>query len=436
MRPAAAVIEVSSPGWAFWRAVLDTCIGLIAGTLYTFVAIIVIGIVGEEALSSLYVQVDLDPLFRASMGVFLLVAAVLAIVVPFVIVIERFAALRAVEAAARRDPDAVPQRSLRLELRDAPAALLRSTGTVLFWSFVGIGGIWALAVLFAEDLREDAVMWVVLLVFVVLASGAEGVRRLGRRLVDRDAARMGEQRGRWKRLVPSAVAADADRRDAAMRAVVPGWLAVPSARALARIANVLLTATLVSLAAFMLSVFMRQQCRTCDPVYWDEPIENGIDVLSLTSGAAIAVCAALGILAWSGGVVLQFARERALTRWVSDGAPRRVEVSLIEPLLSRKRAMVRLQLGLSAVGAAGLMVGTGAVWAEWTGMDAGAVLLVAATLIVLALIVGWADAGRSRRERQSARDALFPGDIGPSGDETPTVARRERRRPRERRQSR
>lgn len=426
MRPVAAVVEVSSPGWAFWRAVLDTCIGLIVGTLYAFVGIVVIGIVGEEALSSLYWQIDLDPLFRASMGVFLLVAAVLAIVVPFVIVIERFAALRAVEAAARRHPDAVPQRSLRLELRDAPAGLLRSTGTALFWSFVGIGGLCALAVLFAEDLREDAVMWVVLLVFVVLASGAAAVRRLGRRWVERDAARIGEQRGRWKRLVPAAVAADADRRDAAMRAVVPGWLSAPSARALARVANVLLTATLISLAAFMLSVFMRQQCRTCDPVYWDEPIENGIDVLSLASGAAIAVCAALGILAWAGGVVLQFARERALTRWVSDGAPRRVDVSLVEPLLSGARAMVRLQRGLSAVGAAGLMVGTGAIWAEWEGMDARAVLLVSTALIVLAPVIGGADARRGRRERQLARDALFPGDVGPLGDETPAVARERR----------
>lgn len=428
MSRAAVIIEVSSPGWAFWRAVLDTCIGLVVGTLYTFVGIVVVGVVGEEALSSLYVQIDLDPLFRASMGVFLLAAAVLAIVVPTVMVIERFAALRAVEAAGRRDPEAVPQRALRLELRSSPAALLRTTGTAVFWSLVGIGVLCALALLFAEDLREDAVMWVVLLVFVVLASGAAGVRRLGRRWVERDAARMGEQWGRWKRLVPPAVTADADRRDAAMRAVVPGWLVAPSARVLARIANVLLTATVISLAAFMLSVFMRQQCRTCDPVYWDEPIENGIDVLSLTSGAAIAVCAALGILAWVGGVVLQFARERALTRWVSDGAPRRVDVSLIERVLSGNRAMVRLQLGLSAVGAAGLMVGTGAIWAEWTGMDARAVVLVAATLIVLALVVGWTDARRSRRERQLARDTLFPGDVGPIGDETPAAARRRRQR--------
>ena len=132
-RPTAVFVEVSSPGWAFWRAALDTCVGLSIGTLYTFLGIVVVGIVGEEALSSLYWQIDLDPLFRASMGVILLIAAVLAIVVPFVLVAERFAALRAVEASARENPDAVPQRSLRTELAKAPAAYLQTTGTVLFW---------------------------------------------------------------------------------------------------------------------------------------------------------------------------------------------------------------------------------------------------------------------------------------------------------------
>ena len=424
----ATIVEVSSRGWAFWRALLDTCVGLIAGTAFTFVGIIVIGIVGEEALSSLYWQVDLDPLFRASMGVFLVAAAVLAIAVPFVVVAERFAALRAVEAAAQRNPDAVPQRTLRLELQNAPADLLQTTGAVLFWCLAGLGGLFALGVFFTEDLREDAVSWVALLVIAVLASGAEAVRRLGRRMVERDAARVGELWTRWKRLVPRAQRVDADRREAAMRAVVPRWLSVPTARTIARIANVLLTATLVSLAAFMLSVFMRQQCRTCDPVYWNEPIENGIDVLSLSSGAAIAICAVLGILAWTGGIVLQFRRERALTRWVSDGMPRRVDVTLVDPLLSGNRSMVRLQMGLSAAGAGAAVVGTGSLWAEWVAMDARAVLLAAVVLIALGFVVGWADAPRSRTERQLARDTLFPGDVGPIGDEMSTGARKRRRR--------
>lgn len=427
-RRTAVFVEVSSPGWAFWRAALDTCVGLSVGTLYTFLGIVVVGIVGEEALSSLYWQIDLDPLFRASMGVILLIAAVLAIVVPFVLVAERFAALRAVEASARENPDAVPQRSLRTELAKAPAAYLQTTGTVLFWCLVGLGALFALAVVFTEDLREDGVVWAVLLVFAVLALAAAMLRRLGRRLVERDDARMRDHWSRWKQLVPRAEACDSDRREAAIRAVAPQWLSTPSRRTLGRVARVLLTATLISLGAFMISVFMRQQCRNCDPVYWNEPIENGIDVLSLSSGAALAVCAALGILAWVGGVVLQFARERALASWVSDGASRSVDVSLVEPLLSGTRSMVRLQLGLTAVGAGAVVVGMGALWAEWAAMDTRAVLLTAVVLIALGLAVGWADARRSRRERQLARDALFPGDVGRVDEDKPAAITRERRR--------
>lgn len=409
-RPDASFVEVSSPAWSFWRALLDTCVGAIVGTVFAFVAILVTGIVGEEALSSLYWRIDLDPLFRASMGVILLIAAVLGLTVPFVVVAERYAALRAVEASIRDDPNGVAQSSLRAELRSAPAAHLQKTGTVIFWCLAGLGGIWALAVFFTEDLREDPVNWIALAVFVLLAVGAALVRGLGYRLRERDAAVVVGLEARWKHAVPRANAVDAERREAAVPAAVPRWLAIPSARLIGRVAGVLLTALVVSLAAFILSVFMRQQCRTCDPVYWDEPIENGIDVLSLGSGAAIALCAALGLLAWIVGLVLQFSREIALVRWAADGGPRRIDITLIRPLLVGNRSMVRLQLGLSALGTAGIVFGVGAIWADWAAMDTQIVLGVAAALLALGLVVGWTDAPRRRRERQRVRDAMFPGD--------------------------
>lgn len=406
----ASFIEVFTPAWSFWRAVLDTAVGFIVGILYTFLGIVIVGIVGEEALSSLYWQVDLDPLLRSSMGAILLVGAVLAVIVPCVLIVERFAALRAAEANARMDPDAVPQRPLRTELTAAPATYLKTTGTVLLWSVGVLGAIFLLAVLFTEDLREDAVSWIALLVFAVLTAGAAALQGLGRRLVARDAARMVALTGGWKPLIRRAEASDSERRSAASPAVVPRWLTAPSARLLGRIASILMAATWVSLAAFMLSVFLRQQCRGCDPVYWDQPIENGIDVLSLSSGAAIAVCAALGALAWLGGVALQCAREVALARWVSDRTPRRIDVNLIDPLLSENRSMVRLQFGLSALGACGVVLSIGALWADWTTLDSDAVLLVSTALILLGFAIGWSDAPRRRRERQAIRDALSPGD--------------------------
>jgi hypothetical protein len=87
-----------------------------------------------------------------------------------------------------------------------------------------------------------------------------------------------------------------------------------------------------------------------------------------------------------------------------------------------------LQFGLSALGAGAVVVGVGALWAEWTAMDASSVLWAAAILIVLGLIIGWSDAPRSRRQRQLARDALFPGDVGPAEDEAPKTSRTRRRR--------
>lgn len=415
-------VEVSSPGWAFWRACLDTCVGLVVGTLYAFLAIVVMGIVGEEALSSLYRATDLDPLFRASMGVILTAGAILGVGVPLILFAERSAALRAVEASALARPEGVPQAQLRRELSKPAYAYLQTLGLVLFWCMTGLAILLALGLLFDEDLREDAEFWIALAVLAGVAVLAELVRRTGRRGAARTQGRVSAQHSRWKRLMPSAEAADERRRAASVEVETPRWLTAPSAKSVGRIANILLAATFAALAAFMLSVFLRQQCRTCDPVTWNEPVETGIDVLSLGSGIAIAACAAAGLVAWLSGVALQFAREIALARWAAQGA-RRVAPTVILPLITGNRAVVRLQLGLSATGAALLILGTAATWAEYRLLDAGVVLAVAVILIALGLVLGWTDAARSRRQRQRIRDATFPGD-GDHGPEEPRASRR------------
>lgn len=405
----ASFVEVSSPGWAFWRAGLDTCVGLVVGTLYAFLGIVVMGIVGEEALSGLYREIDLDPVFRASMGVILTAGVILGIGVPLVLTAERVAAFRAVEASAQDHPDGVPQRQLRLELSKPPHAHVQTLGAVVFWCVAGVGAIFALGVLFTEDLREDGFSWFVLAVMAVVAALSELLRRAGRRGVSRTQERVKAQQTRWRRLVPMADAADARRRTATVEVETPRWLTAPSAKTVGRIANILLAATFVALAAFMLSVFLRQQCRTCDPVTWDAPVETGIDMLSLASGAAIAACAAAGIIAWLGGVALQFSREIALARWAGEGA-RHVDPSTVLPLISGNRAAVRLQYGLSTVGAALLILGTGAAWAGSRLFDPAVALIAAGILIATGFVLGWTDAARSRRERQAIREGTFPGD--------------------------
>lgn len=409
----ASFVEVSSPAWAFWRALADACVGLIVGTLYAFLGILVAGIVGEEALSSLYSELDLDPIFRASMGVFLVAAAVLGFGTPLVFVAERVAALRAVE---RLPEGAVPPRPLRLSLSSSPFALMRTTGTVLFWCAVGIGAFFALAAIFVEDLREDVETWIALGGCLFVAMIGWGLRSVGGAGLDRATGRLQTLWSAWKKDVPAADDADSRRRDAAVEVDVPRWLVTPGARSVNRVAMALSVATVVALAAFMLSVFLRQQCRDCEPVRWNEPIENGIDVLSLSSGVAILACAVLGLVAWIGGVALQGVREIALARWVRDGCGRRIDVSLVEPLLAENRAAVRLEHGLCAAGGVAVILGGGVSWAE--AGDGGGLALAGAALMLLGALLGWTDAGRRRRERQAIRDALFPGDAARAGDET------------------
>jgi hypothetical protein len=417
----ARFVEASSPSWFFWRAVADACIGLIVGTLYAFLGILVAGIVGEEALSSLYWELDLDPVFRACMGVFLIVSAVLGFSVPLVFVVERLAALRAVE---RMPQGGVPPRPLRLSLSSSPFALMSTTGTVLFWCAIGVAAFFALGGLFDDDLREDPVTWIAMGVCLAIAALARALRAAGRSRLDRTIDRLQALWSSWKSGVAEAEAADRRGRAAAVEVEVPRWLATPSARSVDRIAMVLSAATVVALGAFMLSVFLRQQCRLCEPVHWNEPIENGIDVLSLASGIAILTCATLGVVAWIGGVALQFVREMALAHWVGDAGPRRVDIALIEPLVAENRAAARLNRGLCAVGAIALIVAWGIGWADADGAVPWPLLTAGLALAGCGVLVGWADGRRSARERQAIRDALFPGDAARAGDQTKARERR------------
>ncbi len=406
----ARIVEVSSAGWTFWRACLDTGIGLIVGSLYAFVGILVIAIVGEEALGALYREVDLDPVFRAGMGVIVAVWAVLALIVPPVFVAERFAAFGAVERAALADPDGIPPRPLRQALAKAPAARLESMGAITSWCLGGLGALFLIALL-VTDLRDDPVAWSAFGVIVALAVVEAALSALGHRLRRRSEDRVAHHHERWKRLSPLVDGADARRREAAPASDLPRVLTVPSARVSARIVFFAVIALVVSLGAFIVSVYIRQQCRYCDPISYVEPIERGIDVLSLASGVALACCATVGAVLWVGSVILLRVREGVLARWARDAGTRRVDVDAVTPVITGARALVRVHRAAAAVGAAATVLALAALAAESTLLDADALLWATVILLPGGFAFGLVDAASRRRERQDVRDACAPGDV-------------------------
>ena len=411
----ARFVEASSPSWSFWRAIADGCIGLIVGTLCAFLGMVIAGVIGDEALSSQYARFDLDAVLRACMGVFLILAPVLGFGVPLLVAAERAALMRAVE---RLPEGAVPPRRLRLALSESPFVIVRTTGTVLFWCAVVTGAFLAIAAMVVEDLREDVVVWAIVAVFMGATAIGGVLHGIGRSRVGSTDERYRARRAAGESAASRAEARDRRRRAAAPEAVVPGWLVVPRARTVSRIAQILMIATAVALGAFMLSVSMRQQCRICDPVTWSQPIENGIDVLSVASGIGILVCSLLGLLAWVCGLALQGVREIALARWVRETGPCRIDLNIVEPFLVGSRAAVRLQRGLSAAGAILLVVSWGIRWADNTVLDPVQPAAIGAALIVVGLVIGRTDAHRRTRERQAIREALAPGDPAPAVDDT------------------
>lgn len=403
--------EVDAPAWAFWRAVKDAVIGAALGVLFLFLGAVTVGIVGEESLPIEYADAGLDPVFRAAMGVVLAAAGVLLLIIPLLIWIERFAALRAVERAATAQPNAVPQRVLRVHLATPPARSLKLAGTIIMIAGGSIGGLLLLAIVFTDEFRADPVIWSVVAGLAGLTVVGNLIAGWAHRARGAEEARLHRESERWDRLIEAAEAADRQRRSMAPAAALPAILRGVGDAIVARVYQVLGVLSGVVLGAFWLSVFLRQQCRRCEPITWNRPMENGIDVLSLASGVGIAVCVAAWTFIWLGAVVMRFAQEIALARWASGGGVRRVDLKRIRPFITDSRALVIFQLGVASLGGMIVIFGVGVDWAASDLVSAPLTVLLGAALLVVAVVSGWSDAPRARRERILIRGAVAPGDM-------------------------
>lgn len=410
--------EASNQTLALMQALHAVALGGLTGLGISFAAILVLGIVGEEALSTFYSELDLDPLFRASMGGVLVVAAVLALAYPTMRIVVRFATLSALVEHAETQPDVVPVRAQRALVEKSPAGEVRVFGLVL--AIVGgfVAGMMLIMLVTEYGMAEHIETWIAIggggaLVFVGWRT-----RRAGRAdgPIERYWADRSRALGAQISLVASATDRERTRRESVADEDAPAIMRVGSGRVARAINRIVLAAAVVATMTFFLSVFLRQQCRNCEPVTWDQPMENVIDVLSLLSSTVIVATAAFGILSWIAGVLLQVASERAMRSWARDGAPRGMEHSVRDTFLLGPSAAMRAGVTLGAVGSAGAVLGLGIAWSEWRGVDPGMLWTAVAAALFLGVLVVLFGEPAAVRTRNLVREATSPGDITSMGD--------------------
>lgn len=413
------IVELSSPGLAVVRGLADAGIGAAIGVGYGFLLILVLGIVGEETLWSVYR--DLEPLLQGALGTLLVFAVVLAVVVPVLLLIERFTVLRLGERHVAEHPDEVPSQSFRTALDVAPGEGLAVAGTIVMVVFGLLGAISLGMFLFGDEFREEPVVWIAAAGSAVLFAVGWMLRRSARGVADRSGARVAALRRQWAPVLSAAVNRDAAQRRSAPYGVLPRIVVVPSARALGRGVRIVGIVAGVASLIFIVSVVLRQPCRGCDQLSWDQPMEDAIDVLSLSGGGLLVLCGVVGGLLWLSGLALQAVREAALRRWAADGAPRQADAGVLPDFLIGQRAARRAARALAAVGTVALAAASGIDQQGSSDVAALPIAVSGAAALAVAVALGIREESRARADRQALRDATFPGDVGDG-------ARAERRR--------
>lgn len=396
------------------RAVGDACIGLLLGVVAVFLLGLVIGIVGEEALGPLSRELELEAAMRGSFGSVFVVVPAAAALLGIAGGVERLLWPRALAKQRRDDPEAVPPSLVRRRVRTSPGVLFGRVGLAL-----GIVGICASLLMLGVAATDsggagDPVTWSVLLGGLVATAVWLLARPVWKAVDRRWSERLAAARGRQGD-VTRALDAERARRERARPDDGPAILDPAVDRRLRRLTGFAAIPFAIACAAWMVSVYARQQCRTCDPVSYDQPVEQSIDGLSLASGigvlATTAVLAACG-LAW---LVLAALRRGAAARWVADGSTRRTAPERLERLLLGDTAAVGFARLLAAFAALPLMLAfTGIPLFDldnsvpWVDVDA--CLLAMGGLLAVAVLVSIVDAPLAARSRNRVRAACSPGD--------------------------
>ncbi|MFC4139928.1 MULTISPECIES: hypothetical protein [unclassified Microbacterium] len=405
-RTGARIVEATSPVLVLTTALHTVLVTACVSTWVTFLVGLVVGIVSEET----GVLEGFDPLFRDAAGVLLITGFVLAVLTPAAAIVRRFALLPAVERLHGSDSEAVPPLEARTLLAKSPADGVRLAGTVLVWLGLGLVALFLLAIA-VGGLWDNAAAWVLTACAGALFIVGVLLSWLGTALLRAFDPRMQALEKLWRRLVPTAVAREKIQRSRLPEAQLPRILQASSSPAM-RVGGMVLAGVMgVGGIVLFASVYLRQPCRTCDERYWDEPVERGIDGLSLFGGTMLIIGAVALALVWAGFVVSRIRVERALLRWLDAAGPSRIDDE-------RARALLTLPTALGAVAVTLAFLGTStliAAFALLAGDAAGAVptgmLVSALALIVAAVLIELIGQRRQVRLRERLRDTTWPGDV-------------------------
>lgn len=396
------------------RAIADLGLGLLFGLAAVVLLMLVLGIVGEEALPEQSRALDLDAILRGSIGsVFVIIPAGL-VLMAIGNSAERLLWPRAIERMRRTDPDAVVPSRVRRRLSSPPGRFVRAFGIGL----IVVGSVAALLMIgmAATDsggAADPITWWVMLGGVVALASGIAvcvAARAIDRRWTTRIAA--SARRGGD---VSRALDADRARREQSAQDEGPALLAPRVDRLMRRITGIAMIPFAVAWIIWFTSVATRQPCRTCEQRTFDESGERALDVASVVAGIGVVVTTAIVAIVALGWLVLAAARQFAAARWVADGRPRHASPERLQWLLLGQSAGVGLARLLAGVAALPLMLAFTAVplvGIDWSSplIDAEACARATAALFASALLVSLVDAPLAVSLRNRVRATCSPGD--------------------------
>lgn len=395
-------------------------IGMGVSVVSAFLLVVVLGIVNQEldGLDDvLRLGRDLDGLLQAMFAPILILAGVLLVAGPIGFVWRRTATFAAANRFAAQHPSDAPPRRVREGLRRTPSDALESAGVfgvIASGLLVVVAGVLLIAALVENP--EDIASLTILLVsaaVAVLISIVATVR--GRRGQPAEKQRVLALQHQWKAPAKRAERAERSLRLAFPRADVPRILRGGS---LWWLFGVLYLTVWLGVAVFVVGLLLRQPCRLCEPRVLDPFGEGAIDVFSGAGGFLILASGIASVVLWLALLLVGFAREEVLRRWLTRaGGVRIAGPQQRAELLDLPLAGTMLSQVLAGCAAVVLVVTGAAVSAGLPNFDARAAWLTGGALLLVALVSGVLASRREVRLRMLVRDTLMPGDVSGEDDE-------------------